>query len=93
MRKSQLLPRPEKHAIIAKYRREDKDVGSAEVQVALHSARITHLTSHLKDHPKDLHTERGLLLLVNKRRKMLDYLRKRKPETYRYLLSELGLRR
>ena len=92
-RVSQVLPRPDKQKIIAKFRRAEKDVGSSEVQISLMSARIEHLTSHLKEHPKDKHTERGLMLLVNKRRRLLDYLSATKPDSYGSLLSQLNLRR
>ena len=92
-RESQVLPRPDKQQIIGKFRRDEKDVGSSEVQISLISARISHLTSHLKEHPKDRHTERGLMLLVNKRRKLLDYLSASRPESYRSLISQLNLRR
>ena len=92
-RASQLLPRPDKREIIARFRRDEKDVGSSEVQISLITARIAHLTSHLKEHPKDRHTERGLMLLVNRRRKLLDYLSANRPDSYRSLIGQLNLRR
>ena len=84
---------PSKAGTIAKYRRHDADVGSTEVQVALLTDRIAHLTEHLKLHKKDHHSRRGLLMLVGKRRRLLDYLRDNDIERYRALVSDLGLRR
>ena len=84
---------PPKAGTIAKYRRHDDDVGSTEVQVALLTDTIAHLTEHLKLHKKDHHSRRGLLMLVGKRRRLLDYLRDNDIERYRALVSDLGLRR
>ncbi len=85
---------PEKKAeIIKEYRISDKDTGSVEVQVALLTARIRHLTEHLKKHPKDYHSRRGLMKMVGRRRKLLKYLRKKKPEAYKELIEKLGLRK
>ena len=84
---------PPKAGTIANYRRHDVDVGSTEVQVALLTDRIAHLTEHLKLHKKDHHSRRGLLMLVGKRRRLLDYLRDNDIERYRALVSDLGLRR
>ncbi len=85
---------PEKKAeIIKEYRITDKDTGSVEVQVALLTARIRHLTEHLKKHPKDYHSRRGLMKMVGRRRKLLKYLRKKKPEAYKELIEKLGLRK
>ena len=78
---------------IAKHRLHDGDTGSPEVQVALLSDRIDHLTEHLKMHKKDHHSRRGLLMLVGKRRRFLDYLKENDVERYRKLIAELGLRR
>jgi small subunit ribosomal protein S15 len=78
---------------IAKHRTHETDTGSPEVQVALLTDRITHLTEHLKVHKKDHHSRRGLLMLVGKRRRILDYLRDNDVERYRALIAELGLRR
>ncbi|RMD75788.1 MAG: 30S ribosomal protein S15 [Lentisphaerae bacterium] len=83
----------DKSEIIKEYALHDKDVGSPEVQVALLTARIRHLTEHLKQHPKDKHTRRGLIGLVNKRRKQLRYLRSESEERYQNLIKRLGLRR
>ncbi len=82
-----------KKDIIEKFRLHDEDSGSAEVQVALLSERITQLTDHFKVHKKDHHSRRGLMKLVGRRRRLLDYLKKNKLETYRELIDTLGLRR
>jgi small subunit ribosomal protein S15 len=78
---------------IAKHRKHDSDTGSPEVQIALLSDRINHLTDHLKAHPKDHHSRRGLLMLVGRRRRLLDYVKSRNVERYREIVAELGLRR
>jgi len=82
-----------KKDIIAKHGRDEKDTGSPEVQVALLTARINHLTEHLRTHKKDFHSRRGLLKLVGQRRGLLDYIRKQDVVKYRALISELGLRK
>ncbi len=69
------------------------DTGSPEVQVALLSERINHLTEHLKDHKKDHHSRRGLLMLVGRRRRLLDYIKENDVERYRAVIAHLGLRR
>ncbi|MCB0967263.1 MAG: 30S ribosomal protein S15 [Ilumatobacter sp.] len=79
--------------IVAKFGKSDTDTGSPEVQIALLSDRISHLTEHLKTHPKDHHSRRGLLMLVGRRRRLLDYLNEVDVERYRSLIAELGLRR
>jgi len=79
--------------VIARHRQNDSDTGSPEVQIALLSSRIQHLTDHLKTHPKDHHSRRGLLMLVGRRRRMLDYIRAIDVERYRSIVAELGLRR
>ncbi len=84
---------PEKTATIDEYRLHDTDTGSPEVQVALLTGRINHLTSHLKVHKKDHHSRRGLLMLVGQRRRLLDYVKKNDVERYRALIARLGLRR
>jgi small subunit ribosomal protein S15 len=83
----------EKSNIIEEYRLAESDTGSPEVQVALLSARIAELTVHFDSHKKDHHSRQGLLRMVNKRRKLLDYLKDRDSERYRALISRLGLRR
>ena len=83
----------QKANIIGEYSRGDADTGSPEVQVALLSARINELTEHFKDHDKDHHSRRGLVRLVNNRRKLLDYLKENDHERYREVIKSLGLRR
>ena len=80
-------------ALIKDYARTPGDTGSPEVQVALLSARVTELTEHLKIHPKDFHSRRGLLVLVGQRRGLLDYVKKKDPSRYESLIGRLGLRR
>jgi len=82
-----------KNQIITKYRKDDKDTGSPEVQIALLTERIKHLTEHFKTHKKDYHGRRGLLMLVGRRRRLLDYLKRSSLERYTHIINELGLRR
>lgn len=82
-----------KAEIIEQFGTSEGDTGSPEVQIALVTNRIQHLTEHLKTHPKDHHSRRGLLMLVGRRRRMLDYLSSIDVERYRKLIAELGLRR
>ena len=82
-----------KQEIIKEYGKSDSDTGSAEVQVALLSNRIDHLTDHLKTHKKDHHTRRGLLMLVGKRKRLLQYLQNQDVQRYRDIIEKLGLRR
>lgn len=84
---------PNKDELIAEYATSDGDTGSPEVQVALLTARINHLTEHLKSHKKDHHSRRGLLQLVGRRRRLLNYLQRTDVERYRSLIQRLGLRR
>jgi len=79
--------------IIAEFGKHDSDTGSPEVQVALLTDRINHLTEHLRTHKHDHHSRRGLLMLVGKRRRLLNYLRSQDVERYRNLIAALGLRR
>ena len=82
-----------KAELVAQYgAKGDKDSGSAEVQVALLTERIKGLTEHMKVHPKDFHTRRGLLMLVGKRRRLLSYIKARNIEEYRTLIKSLGIR-
>ena len=83
----------DKAAVIEKYRLHDADTGSPEVQIALLTERINHLNEHLKTHPKDHHSRRGLLLLVGRRRRLQRYLRENDVERYRAINARLGLRR
>lgn len=87
------LNKEQKAEIVAENRLHDTDTGSPEVQIALLTARINHLTEHLKVHKKDFHTRLGLLKLVGQRRRLLDYLMNTDIESYRQVISELGLRR
>jgi len=82
-----------KAKIVAEYQQHEGDTGSAEVQIALLSYRINHLTEHLKMHKHDHHSRRGLLLLVGRRRRLLDYLAKEDIERYRSIIERLGIRR
>ena len=79
--------------IINEYKRDSADTGSPEVQVALLTARINHLTEHFKAHKHDHHSRRGLLRMVNQRRKLLDYLKRKDQSRYQDLIKRLGLRR
>jgi len=84
---------PPKGDTIESNRQHESDTGSPEVQIALLSDRINHLTDHLKVHKKDHHSRRGLLMLVGRRRRMLDYVKKNDVERYRAIIAKLGLRR
>jgi len=79
--------------IVDEYKTDSTDTGSPEVQVALLSARIIHLTEHFKKHTHDHHSRRGLLRMVNQRRKLLDYLKRKSQDRYQDLIKRLGLRR
>lgn len=87
-----MLTKEQKAELIKKYGKDENDSGSAEVQVAILTARIRYLTEHLKVHKKDHHTRRGLLMLVGKRRRLLTYIKKRDIERYRALIADLGIR-
>ena len=80
-------------ALIGEYQAAESDTGSPEVQVALLSERISNLTEHLKTHAKDFHSRRGLLMLVGRRRRLLDYPKKKDASRYTTLIGRLGLRR
>lgn len=82
----------QKSQIVSKYRVHKSDSGSPEVQVALLSQRILQLTEHFKTHKKDHHSKRGLLTMLSRRRKMLNYLKDRSPERYQALIQRLGIR-
>jgi small subunit ribosomal protein S15 len=84
---------PDKAATIASHRLHETDTGSPEVQVAILSERISHLTEHLRTHKGDHHTRRGLMKLIGRRRRLLDYVRANDVERYRQLIARLGLRR
>ena len=87
------LTKEAKQELITKHGRNDQDTGSPEVQIAMLTRRINELTEHLRTHPKDHYSRRGLLKLVGRRRRLLQYLQKRDLEGYRGLIQELGLRR
>ncbi|KQM22557.1 30S ribosomal protein S15 [Sphingomonas sp. Leaf24] len=82
-----------RQALIQEHARAEGDTGSPEVQVAILTTRIQNLTEHFKTHAKDNHSRRGLLMLVNKRRSLLDYLKKKDAERYTTLIAKLGLRK
>ncbi|WP_169566840.1 30S ribosomal protein S15 [Sneathiella limimaris] len=82
-----------KAELIKKYATKDGDTGSPEVQIAILSTRIANLTEHFKDHNKDKHSRRGLLSLVSKRRRLLDYLKKNSEERYQKVITDLGIRK
>ena len=83
----------QKKAVVEEYRTSESDTGSPEVQVALLTAHISHLTPHFAEHKKDNHSRRGLLRMVNQRRKLLSYLKKKDETRYRSLIERLGLRK
>ncbi len=83
----------QKAQIVSEYQRAQADTGSPEVQVALITARITYLTEHFKDHTKDHHSRRGLLRLVSRRRKLLDYLKSKNEASYQALIKRLAIRK
>lgn len=87
------LIKEQKTDIIEGYKTHERDTGSPEVQIALLTARINQLTEHLKEHKKDHHSRRGLLLMVGQRRRLLNYLSKKDVQRYRVVVSKLGLRR
>ena len=89
---SEIIDR-QKPEVIGEHRLHETDTGSPEVQIALLTKRINHLTEHLRDHKADHHSRRGLLMLVGQRRRLLNYFQKKNLEGYRALIRELGLRR
>jgi len=88
-----MLKPSKKSRIITKYKLHGKDTGSAEVQIALFTEEIKELTQHLKKHPKDNHSRRGLLKMVAKRKKLLDYLKEEDERRYRSIVRKLGLKK
>jgi small subunit ribosomal protein S15 len=88
-----MISKEAKSEIIEKYKRDEKDTGSPEVQIALLTERINELTEHLKVHKKDNHSRRGLLKMVGKRRNLLNYLAKKDINRYRAIVEQLGLRK
>lgn len=87
------LAKPQKEPLIRTYRQHDKDTGSPEVQIALLTERIKHLTEHLRTAKHDNHSRRGLLQMVGQRRRLLAYLHRTTPERYQAIIARLGLRR
>ena len=87
------LLKEEKNKIVKEFQNSDADTGSPEVQIALLTENINKLQSHFKIHKKDNHSRRGLLMMVNKRRKLLDYLKSKNFSNYKQLISDLGLRK
>ena len=87
------MTKERKQEIIATYRRDEKDTGSPEVQIALLTERINNLTEHLKTHQKDNHSRRGLFKMVGSRRSLLNYLAKKDIQSYREVIKKLGLRK
>ena len=88
-----MISKEKKTAIIKEYARTEGDTGSPEVQIAVLSARIAELTEHLKEHPKDNHSRRGMFKMVGQRRGLLSYLKSKDIERYRALIEKLGLRK
>ncbi len=88
-----MLDQERKQDIIEQFKLHEGDTGSPEVQIALLTERINYLTEHLKNHKKDVHSQRGLLKMVGRRRGLLNYLRNKYPERYQELLGRLGLRK
>ena len=87
------MSQPVKSEVIAQFKTHEKDTGSSDVQIALLTARINHLTEHLRTHRKDFHSRRGLLQMASRRRKLLDYLKKHDLPKYSELLQKLNLRK
>lgn len=83
----------DKSSVIADFKTHDSDTGSPEVQIALLTQRISHLTEHLRTHRKDFHSRRGLIAMTSRRRKLLDYVKRHDLETYKQLLERLKIRR
>ena len=88
-----MLTTNSKKELIKQFGKNEKDTGSPEVQIALLTERVKYLTEHLKTHAKDFHSRRGLLMLVGKRRRLLDYLKNKEIERYRTIINDLGIRK
>lgn len=88
-----MLDKDRKTEVITTYKTHDTDTGSPEVQIALLSERISYLTDHFKTHAKDHHSRRGLLKLVQQRRRLLDYLKRKDAESYTEIIGKLGIRK
>ena len=87
------LAKEEKSALIQQYKTRETDTGSPEVQIAILTTRITYLTEHFRGHKRDHHSRRGLLMMVSRRRRLLDYLRRHDEERYKAVITRLGIRR
>lgn len=87
------LTKDSKTSIITKYQTSENDTGSSEVQIALLTERLTYLNDHFKNHGKDHHSRRGLIRIVNRRRKLLDFLKREDAQRYQTIIKELGIRR
>jgi small subunit ribosomal protein S15 len=87
------ITKEKRQELVAKHQLSKKDTGSVEVQVSIITERITSLTGHMKTHKKDFHSRRGLLILVSRRRSLLDYLKKKSEDRYNNLVKALGLRK
>ena len=88
-----MLKPTKKQKVIKEYQTHEKDTGSSEVQIAILTKQIDELTKHLKKHPKDVHSRRGLLKMVSKRKKLLDYLKLEEPKRYNSIIKKLGLKK
>ncbi|MBW7859023.1 MAG: 30S ribosomal protein S15 [Leptonema sp. (in: Bacteria)] len=88
-----MLTKEEKANVLKEHQKHGKDTGSTEVQIALMTARIRELNEHFKHHSKDHHSRRGLLKLVGRRRRLIEYLKSQSPEKYKQLIEQLGLRK
>lgn len=88
-----MISQEKKNELVQQFGKNEKDTGTAEVQIAIFSKRITELTAHLQKHPKDHSTRRGLIKLVGKRRRLLNYLTNKDIERYRKVISDLGIRK
>ncbi len=86
------MNKDQKDQVITQFRKHESDSGSPEVQIALLTARINHLTEHFKTHKKDFHSRRGLLKMVGQRKRLLNYLKRKNLESYRSLIKDLGIR-
>lgn len=87
-----MLEAERKQAVIAEYRQNERDTGSAQIQIALLTERINYLTEHLRTHKKDFHSRRGLLQMVGRRRRLLNYLKKKDRDSFSQVISKLGIR-
>ena len=88
-----IMTKEEKKGLIEKYRRSEADTGSSEVQIAILTKKINALTEHLREHKKDYSTRRGLLMMVSRRRRLLDFLKSREPQRYVDIIQALGIRK